>query len=160
MAQGAFRVYRDAATRRENIILPLGTLYRAESAGATATTSPTLTPAGTLPLTELRQFVSSALAAPVVIPHGITIPAVIQAAQSRGAGRVQVQARTTTDIFPSTGVVIPAGSEVEGSASLDSGGWHIYWTDLSIRGVRTQVSATNEEPAGSLRDRILVIHVR
>jgi hypothetical protein len=157
MVQGACRIYRDAATGQECVILPLGFLSRAAQR-----TGPGSTVAGpTLPLSELRQQLATALATPVAIPRGTSISLAIRSTESEGVGRAHVVGRTTSDIFPSSGVVVPAGSLIEGTAQRISGTWRIYWTEISVRGTRVPISATSEEPAGSsLRGRMLVISVR
>jgi hypothetical protein len=157
MVQGAYRIYRDATTREERVILPLGNLpHGTQQAGAAANLV-----GPTLPFKEFRQQVATALSAPVVIPRGTAIPLAIQSAESRGVGRVHIVGRTTGDIFPSASVVIPAGSPVEGTAQRVAGTWKIHWTELSIRGTSVPLSASSEEPAGgSLRGRMLVINVR
>jgi hypothetical protein len=157
MVQGAYRIYRDAATGRERLILPLGFLSRAaqQTGSGSSVTGPTL------PLSEFRQQLATALATPVVIPRGTSISLAIQSTESEGVGRAHVTGRTTADIFPSAGVVVPAGSLIEGTAQRISGTWRIHWSEVSVRGTRVPISATSEEPAGgSLRGKMLVISVR
>jgi hypothetical protein len=97
----------------------------------------------------------------VVIRRGTSISLAIQSAESEGVGRAHVTGRTTTDVFPSAGMVVPVGSLVEGTAERISGTWRIHWTEVSYRGTRVSISATSEEPAGgSLRGRRLVISAR
>jgi len=157
MAQGAYRVYRDATTHEERLILPLGKL----TSGGDMTAHETPAVGGTIALSRFRELVSVAVRTPIVVPRGTSIPIMIQSAESRGAGRVRVVARTNVDLFPSSSVVIPAGSTVEGTANMIAGVWKIHWAEVSVRGVRTQISGTSEEPGGaSLRGRILVVKVR
>jgi hypothetical protein len=73
---------------------------------------------------------------------------------------MHVYGHTTSDLFPNKNLVIPAGTEVEGEAVLSGGTWTIHWDEVNVRGVHAQISATSEEPAGSLRGRSVVLNVR
>ncbi len=150
MLQGAYRIFRDAATGEERVIRPFGGLFEGARVSA-------LTPS----LQEFRQQVSAALAAPIVIPAGTSIPLIIQSTEFSGVGRVQVWSKTAREIFPSPTVVVPAGSAVEGIGGMVSGKWVIHWTSLSIRGRRVPISASSEEPGGeALRGRTVLATVR
>ena len=154
MTQGAYRIYQDAETHQERVIRPFGgALFYGAGGG--------VEPAATTPLKEFRQQVSTVLEAPVVIPSGTSLPLVIEATESRGVGRLSVLGRTTAAIFPSRTVVVPEGSEVEGTAERVAGTWRIRWTDVSIRGARVPIVGTSGEPAGEpLGGKRLVVRVR
>jgi hypothetical protein len=101
------------------------------------------------------------LAAPMVIPAGTSIPVVISSTEFRGAGQAVVVARTTSDLFPSRAVVIPAGSQVVGTAQREGTKWKIYWSSVSVRGRQAHFSATSEIPASeSLKGQAMVIQMR
>ena len=117
-------------------------------------------PAGTLPLDGFHKYVTTIVDARIQVPHGLALPVAIISTESRGAGRMHVYGRTTTDLFPNKSLVIPAGTEVEGEAVLNSAMWTINWDELNVRGVHAQISATNQESEGSLRGRSLVLKVR
>lgn len=154
MTQGAYPIYRDATTQEERVILPLGSLTTGHSEQVES-------PAGTLRLTEFRRRISGAMAKPVAVPPGTSIPVTIESSESRGVGRLRVLGRTTADVYPSSTVVIPAGSPVEGTAQRVSGSWRISWTAVLIRGTRVEISAESEVPAGgSLRGRTAVFKTR
>ena len=135
MMQGAFRVYQRRNGVERHIVLPLGSLSTG-GGSATLTRSPTLG--------EFQMTVSGAAAAPLVIPAGTTIPVVIVSTEFQGAGQAVVIARTTSDLFPSRSVVIPAGSQVVGNAQRQGTKWKIYWNTVSVRGHPAHVSATSE----------------
>ncbi len=150
MLQGAFPIYRDATTGEERVIRPFGGLFEARRASAQ-----------TLSLQEFRQQISAALAAPIAIPAGTSLPVVIQSTEFSGVGRVQVRSKTARDVFPNPTVVIPAGSALEGTGEMVSGKWVIHWTSLSIRGRRVPISAISEEPGvEALRGRMVLATVR
>lgn len=152
MVQGAFRVFRGGSPLERRVILPLGGL-------STGMQSQMLGQAA--PLGEFNAQISKAVAAPVVLPHGMSIPAKIESTQFLGAGRLEVVARTTTDSFPNASVVVPAGSLVTGTAIRTANGWEVHWTSISVRGVRTKISGIAEEPAGvSLPGQLTTIQVR
>jgi hypothetical protein len=156
MMQGAYRIYRDAMTREERVIRPLAGFY----AGAPGGGGPSVSQE-TMPLGAFRQQVAGAVQSPVLIPRGTSLPLIVESTESRGVERLRVLARTATTLYPNPGLVIPAGSTVEGSAQLVSGVWRIHWTDLVIRGTRVEISATSEEPRDTaLRGRMLVVSVR
>lgn len=155
MIQGAFKIYREQSKHQDRVILPLGAL----SAGAVTTEPGGSTPGPTL--AEFQQRITTALRAPLSIPRGTSIPLSIQSAESRGTGRRRVLGRITADIFPNAGVVIPAGSAIEGTATRVGESWKIHWDEVDLRGIRVPISATSEAPAsGSLAGRALVVNVR
>lgn len=157
MSQGAFRVYRDAATRQERVILPFGAL----KAGVQESGAESYLAGPTVPYTEFRRQVGAVVSAPVTVPRGTSIPVVVHTTEFQGAGRLGIEARVTADIFPNAGVVIPAGSSIRGTAQRVAGLWKISWTDLVVRGSRIPLSASSEEPAdGSLQGRMLTVLVR
>lgn len=156
MDQGAHPVYRDPLTDQERVALPLGHLYSMRQAGSGR--GSLIGP--TIPFAQFRGMVASAGNAPIVIPRGTVMPIAIESAESQGARRVSVTARTRGELFPSPGVVIPAGSSIGGNANLIAGQWQIYWRDVFIRGVRAPIKAKSAEPEGTLRGRILVVTVR
>ncbi len=157
MIQGAYRVYRDAATLQERIIRRFGGFSMGSS-------PPAASPAGpmgdTVPLGAFRREVTGAAAAPITVPRGTSIPLIVQWAEPQGVGRVRVVARTATTLFPNAATVIPAGSEMVGTAELASGVWRIRWTELSVRGARVGIRARSEEPRGRLEGRALVVQVK
>jgi hypothetical protein len=157
MMQGAYRIYRDAATQEERLILPLGALQRGSAAPGAAP----LIAGPSVPARQFRSDVSAALSSPLLIPSGTAIPVSIKTAQFTGVRQVNLQARTTTDLFPNSGLVIPAGSAVSGRAERVGDSWRISWTAVSIRGRPVLLSArSSESAAGSLRGRVLVLKVR
>ncbi len=152
MMQGAFRVYRERNGAQRRVVLPLGALSTGSGSKALSQ-SPALG--------EFQMTVSGVLAAPIVIPSGTSIPVVISSTQFQGAGQVVVVARTTSDLFPSQAVVIPAGSQVVGTAQREGTKWKIYWNSVSVRGRQAHLSAANETSAGgSLKGRAMVVHMR
>jgi len=95
------------------------------------------------------------------IPHGTAITLAIRSTQFAGVRRMDVQGRTTSDLFPNVGLVIPAGSALSGMAERVGDSWEISWTEVSIRGKQVLLSARSTAPAvGSLRGRLLVVTVR
>ena len=154
MAQGAYRIYQDAVTHEERVVQPLGDIYYGNRSGASLTQ-------GTAPLKQVQQQVSTALATPVVVPAGTLLAVRIETTQSRGVGRLAVLGRITTEVYPSPTMVIPAGSEIEGTAERVANTWRIRWTDVSIRGARAPFTAASEEPAGQhLAGKTLQVRVR
>ena len=154
MAQGAYRIYQDPATREERVIRPFGGVFY----GTRGATQPT---ASVAPLVQFRQEVSQALEAPLVIPKGTSLPVLIETARTRGVGRMSVLGRTTADVYPSRTVVVPAGSEVEGTAERVADTWRILWTDVWIRGARIAIAGAGSEPAAEhLGGKMVVIRVR
>lgn len=152
MMQGAFRVYRGRNGADRRVALPLGAL-------STGACSQTLSQSPTL--TEFQMTISGVLAAPIVIPEGTPISVVVTSVQFQGAGQAAVVARTTSDLFPSKALVIPAGSQVVGVAQREGKKWKIYWTSVSVRGRQVHLSGMNETAAGeNLKGRALVIQMR
>ena len=150
MMQGAFRVYRDRNGVQRRVVLPLGALSTG-SGSKTLSQSPALG--------EFQMTVSGALAAPIVIPPGTLLPVVIDSTEFRGAGQAVVVGRTTSDLFPSKAVVIPAGSQVVGTAQREGTKWKIYWNSVSVRGRQAHLSGASEV-SGSLKGRALVVEAR
>ena len=154
MAQGAYRIYQDPVTHEERVVQPLGDIYYGNRSGTSLTQ-------GTAPLKRVEQQVSTALVSPVAVPSGTLLAVRIEATHSLGVGRLAVLGRTTTEVYPSPTVVIPAGSEVEGTAARVADTWRIRWTDVSIRGARAPFAAASEAPAReSLGGKLLVVRVR
>jgi hypothetical protein len=157
MLQGAYRIYRDAKTQEENLILPLGSLTR----GAPASGAGSVIAGPAVPVRQFRREVSAALSGPLTIPRGTAIPVAIKATQFAGMRRMDVHGRTTSDLFPNSGLVIPAGSAISGMAERTGDSWNISWTEVSIRGKQVLLSARSTELAvGSLQGRVLVVNVR
>ena len=151
MAQGAYRIYQDPATHEDRVIRPFGGVFYGTRGPAQ----------GAAPLKEFRHELTTALEAPIVIPKGTPLPVVIEATESRGVGRLSVIGRTTADVFPGRTVVVPAGSEVEGTAERVAGAWRILWTGVSIRGARVAIAGASSEPAAEhLGGKLVVITVR
>jgi hypothetical protein len=157
MVQGAYRIYRDAKTQEEKLILPLGSLTH----GAPASGAGSVIAGPALPARQFQSDVSAALSAPLTIPRGTAIPVAIKSAQFVGTRRMDVEGRTTSDLFPNSGLVIPAGSAISGRAERVGDSWKISWTEVSIRGKQVLLSARSTEPAaGPLPGRVLVVNVR
>jgi len=150
MMQGAFRVYRERNGVQRRVVLPLGALSTG-SGSKTLSQSPALG--------EFQMTVSGVLAAPIVIPPGTLLPVVIDSTEFRGAGQAVVVGRTTSDLFPSKAVVIPAGSQVVGTAQREGTKWKIYWNSVSVRGRQAHLSGASEV-SGSLKGRALVVEAR
>ena len=153
MVQGAYRIYRDEKTQEEKLILPLGSLTR----GGPASGPGSVLAGPAVPVHQFQRDISASLSSPLSIPRGTAIPVAIKSAQSAGVRRMDVRGRTTADLFPNSGVVIPAGSAISGMAEQvgDS------WTEVSIRGKQVLLSARNTEPAArTLQGRTLVVNVR
>jgi hypothetical protein len=152
MMQGAFRVYRQRNSAQLHVLLPLGAL----TTGTQATTigqSPSLG--------EFQMTISGAVAAPIVIPAGTMLPVVIVSTQFQGAGQAVVIAKTTSDLFPSKALVIPAGSQVVGNAQRLGTKWKIYWNSISVRGNPAQLSAVSETSgAEGLKGQSLTVQAR
>ena len=152
MMQGAFRVYRGRNAAQLRVLLPLGDLSTGTQVG-TLGQSPSLG--------EFQQKISGALAAPIVIPPGAIVPVVIVSTEFQGAGQTVVVARTTSDLFPSKAVVIPAGSQVVGNAQREGTNWKIYWNSVSIRGTPAHFSATSKiSAAEGLKGQAMTIQTR
>ncbi len=158
MAQGAFRIYRDATTRQERVILPLGFTASGQAGSTQASAG---AEGSTMPYQAFRQTVASSVSAPLRIPSGLTLPVEIRSAEFQGVGRMDIEGRVTRDLFPNQGVVIPAGSAIYGSAEREGNKWRIRWTEISTRGGRASITAVNEESAEEpLRGQVLVVTVR
>jgi hypothetical protein len=157
MMQGAYRIYRDAKTEEEKLILPLGSLTR----GTPASGAGSVIAGPAVPARQFQREVSAALSTPLTIPRGTAIPVAIKSAQFAGVRRMDVKGQTTSDLFPNSGLVIPAGSAVSGMAQRTGDSWKISWMEVSIRGKQVLLSAQSTEPAaGSLLGRVLVVSVR
>ncbi|HET9179307.1 MAG TPA: hypothetical protein VFQ24_13195 [Terriglobia bacterium] len=152
MMQGAFRVYRERNRAELHVNLPLGALTTGSEA-ATLSQSPSLG--------EFQMTISSAIAAPILIPVGTLLPVVIVSTEFQGAGQAVVVARTTSDLFPSKALVIPAGSQVVGNAQRAGTKWVIYWNSVSLRGSQAHLSAVSEVPeAEGLKGQSMMIQTR
>jgi hypothetical protein len=152
MLQGAFRVYKEGGSAQRRVLLPLGAL----STGSSSTTIPRSPTLG-----EFQMNISVAVAVPIVIPAGTSIPVVIVSTQFQGAGQEVVVARTTSDLFPNKALVIPAGSQVVGIAQREGEKWKIYWHSVSVRGRTAHLSASSETSSGeSLKGRAMVVQMR
>ena len=157
MVQGAYRIYRDEKTQEEKLILPLGSLTR----GSPASGPESVLAGPAVPVHQFQRDMSASLSSPLSIPQGTAIPVAIKSAQSAGVRRMDVRGRTTTDLFPNSGLVIPAGSAISGMAERVGDSWKISWTEVSIRGKQVLLSARNTEPAArTLQGRTLVVNVR
>jgi hypothetical protein len=157
MMQGAYRIYRDATTQEEKLILPLGSLRR----GAPASGAGSAIAGPAVPVRQFQREVSTALSTPLTIPRGTAIPLTIKSTQFAGMRRMGVLGRTTSDLFPNAGLVIPAGSTLSGRAERVGDSWKISWTEASIRGRQVLLSARSTEPGlESLLGRLLVVKVR
>ena len=111
-------------------------------------------------MSQFVQQLSAALAAPLVVPRGASIPIVIETTEFEGVGRMRVVGRTTAALFPNSKTAIPAGSTVEGSAQRWQGVWKVYWTQLSVHGVNVSISANSEESGEGLRGRSMMVKVK
>ena len=154
LSQGAYRIYQDEVTHEERVIGPFGGVYSdAGSASALAT--------GTAPLTAFQRQVSKAMQSPVVMPTGTVLAVRIEATRPQGVGRLTVLGRTAEDAYPSATAVIPAGSQVKGTATRLTGTWRIRWSGVSVRGARVPIAAASEAPAGEpLAGKLLQVRVR
>ncbi|MDE3180440.1 MAG: hypothetical protein KGM47_12370, partial [Acidobacteriota bacterium] len=146
MEEGAYRIVSDPETHQERVVSPMGRVFYGKQHGGG---EPASAPA-VMPLNEFQQRVSKALSRPIVIPSGTAIPLVVRSVSTAGVARILVEARTTSDVFPDSRVVIPAGSVVDGWGREVSGRWTLYWTAISIRGRQARISANNN--AGSRRN--------
>ncbi len=157
MVQGAYRIYRDEKTQEEKLILPLGSLAR----GVPVSGPGSILAGPAVPVRQFQRDISASLSSPLSIPRGTAIPVAIKSARSAGLRRMDVRGRTTTDLFPNSGLVIPAGSAISGMAERVGDSWMISWTEVSIRGKQVLLSARNTEPAEKvLQGRNLVVNVR
>ncbi len=155
MTQGAYRIYRDASTHQDRVILPSFSQLQAEVQSIGPADPP-----GTLPLGGFHKYVATIVDQGIRVPHGLALSVEIVSTEPSGMGRVHVFGKTITALFPDKSLVIPAGTEVEGEAVLQSAMWTIRWDELNVRGVHAAVSATSEEAEGSLRGRDVVLQVR
>jgi hypothetical protein len=157
MMQGAYRIYRDAKTQEEKLVLPLGALTR----GAPASGAGSVIAGPAVPARQFQRDLSTALNSPLTIPRGIAISVAIKSAQFSGVERVNVKGQTISDIFPNPALVIPAGSAISGRAERTGDSWKISWTQVSIGGKPVLLSARSTEAvAGPLLGRVLVVNVR
>lgn len=151
MMQGAFRVYRERSRAELHVNLPLGALTTGTE--STIGQSPSLG--------EFQMTISTAVAAPIVIPAGTLLPVVIVSTEFQGVGQAVVVARTTSDLFPDKALVVPAGSQVVGNAQRAGTEWKIYWNSVSLRGSQAHLSAVSQVPeAEGLKGRTLMIETR
>ncbi|HTG59122.1 MAG TPA: hypothetical protein VMG63_06910 [Terriglobia bacterium] len=160
MMQGAYRIYRDAATNEDRVIQPSSKPVERDE---TKASEPAAEPPGgaeTIPLNQFRQQLSAAMAAPLAVPRGISIPIVIETTEFEGVGRMRVVGRTTADLLPNSKTAIPAGSTVEGSAQRWQGAWKVYWSQVSVHGVSIPISGSSEELGESLRGRSMMVKVK
>ncbi len=155
MTQGAYRIYRDAATHQDRVMLPSFSRLQAELQSVGPADPP-----GTLPLGGFHKYVATIVDQGIRVPHGLAFSVAIVSTEPSGAGRMRVFGKTTTALFPNKSLVIPAGTEVEGEAVLLSAMWTIHWDELNVRGVHAAISATSEETEGSLPGRSVVLQVR
>ena len=160
MSQGAYRIYRDATTNEERVILPSPKSVERDQTGATEPAAEPPAGAETIPLNQFRQQLSAAQASPMVVPKGTSIPVVIESTEFEGVGRMRVVGRTTADLLPNSKTAIPAGSIVEGSAQKWQGVWKVYWTQVSVHGVSTPISGSSEEFGEGLRGRSMMVRVK
>jgi hypothetical protein len=152
MMQGAFRVYRERNSTQLRVVLPLGALTT-----GTQATSLSQSPS----VGEFQMTISGAVVAPIVIPAGTMLPVVIVSTQFQGAGQAVVIAKTTSDLFPSKAVVIPAGSQLVGNAQRIGTKWKIYWNSVSVRGIPAHLSAVSEtSDAEGLKGQSMMVQTR
>ena len=160
MMQGAYRIYRDAATNEDRVIQPSSKPVERDETRASEPAADPPAGAETIPLNQFRQQLSAAMAAPLVVPRGISIPIVIETTEFEGVGRMRVVGRTTADLLPNSKTAIPAGSTVEGSAQRWQGAWKVYWSQVSVHGVSIPISGSSEELGESLRGRSMMVKVK
>ncbi|MGH9430579.1 MAG: hypothetical protein ACRD3T_03470 [Terriglobia bacterium] len=141
MVQGAYRIFRDPATGEERVINPAGKYFY----GTRGAVSRPRSAPQTMPLHEFQQQVAGDMSAPVVIPTGTVIPLKVESAVFDGVGRVALQGRSTSDVFPNQHVVVPAGSAVTGYAERLTGRYTLHWTAVEIRGTVVKISARPED---------------
>lgn len=155
MVQGAYRIYHDSTTGKDRVISPMGNFFFGSSHTKVQAQPQTV------PLTSFQRDLSSAIAEPIRIPAGTSIPVAVRYSTYNGVERLHVAARTQFDLFPSTRVVIPAGSEVQGIARKVRGQWMIHWQSVSVAGQSVPILSV-EQPAGAgpLQGQTLVIQVR
>ena len=157
MAQGAYRIYRLPQSGEERVVRPFGALFKSPKAGR----SNPRPQAQTISTQEFLGEIAAAMAAPLVIPGGTSIPVTLRATRDKSREEARVSARTTATVYPSPYAVVPAGSLMQGTARLTARRWKIHWSEISIRGKRFDISAGNDVPAGeSLDGRMLVLNLR
>ncbi|MGH9406369.1 MAG: hypothetical protein ACRD3D_11110 [Terriglobia bacterium] len=145
MRQGSYRIYQDPRTHQERVINPVGGTY-GRQAGAGELPA-------TMPLHQFQQRISSAVSKPLVIPRETALPLLVRSVSFAGAGRIQVEASTSADVYPDAHTVIPAGSLVDGWGEESDGTWTVHWTGVSTRGARARISALSRlGRAGSLSE--------
>lgn len=154
MTQGSYRVYQDASSHEERVVLPPNLTPMQTQVGGGGN------PAGTVSLLGFHKYVATLVNAGISIPHGLSLPVSIASTESDGAGRLHVYGKTTAQLFPTRNVVIPLGTEVEGEAVLGGGNWRIHWDEVSVRGVHAGISAISIESEGSLRGRSVILNLR
>jgi len=156
MMQGAYRIYRDE-TQEERLILPLGSLLR----GTATSRAGSIITGQAVPVRQFQRDVSTSLSSPLTIPRGTAIPVAIKSAHYASVRRMDLKGRITFDLFPNSGLVIPAGSAVSGMAERIGSSWKISWTEVSIGGKQVLLSARSTEPAvAPLQGRVVVVNVR
>jgi len=160
MIQGAYRIYRDATTNEERVIQPSSKSVERDEARVSEPAAEPPAGAETIPWNQFSQQLSAALAAPLVVPRGTSIPIVIETTEFEGVGRMRVVGRTTATLFPNSTTAIPAGSTVEGSAQRWQGAWKVYWTQVSVHGVSIPISGSSEEFSEALRGRSMMVRVK
>ena len=160
MMQGAYRIYRDATTNEDRVIQPSSKPVERDETRASEPAADPPAGAETIPLNQFRQQLSAAMAAPLAVPRGISIPIVIETTEFEGVGRMRVVGRTTADLLPNSKTAIPAGSTVEGSAQRWQGAWKVYWSQVSVHGVSIPISGSSEELGESLRGRSMMVKVK
>lgn len=159
MAQGAYRIYQDPRAQVEYVVPPFKGVFSGTVPGESAAGRKVLAPA--IPLRQFRQQIERSLSQPIYLPQGTAFSVAIRSLESGGVGRLQVFGQTVSDVFPGPGVVIPAGSAIEGTARRVGGKWLIRWSDLKVGETHIQIAATSEEMTeGSLRGRTLVVKVK
>jgi len=154
LVQGAYRIYTDAVTGEERVIRPMAGVVYSNPGSQNLT-------ADTLPLRGFRSEMESVLRTPLVIPAGVRFPLTVVRTLPEGAGRLRVEAQTTAPLFPNAHLALPAGSSVEGEATLADGTWKIRWTSVSVRGKRAPIRGATELTAGeSLSGMRVVVEAR
>ena len=154
LLQGTYRIYTDAVTGEERVIRPMAGVVYSNPGSQNLT-------ADTLPLRGFRSEMESVLRTPLVIPAGVRFPLTVVRTLPEGAGRLHVEAQTTAPLFPNAHLALPAGSSVEGEATLADGTWKIRWTSVSVRGKRAPIRGATELTAGeSLSGMRVVVEAR
>jgi hypothetical protein len=159
MFQGAYRIYRDATSNEERVIQPSPKSVERDEARVSEPAAGPPAGAETISWNQFGQQLSAAMAAPLAVPRGTSIPVVIETTEFEGVGRMRVVGRSTAAVFPNSKTAIPAGSTVEGSAQRWQGRWKVYWTQVSVHGVSVPISASSEEFSEGLRGRSMMVRV-